>query len=219
MVNPLKRAWSRNLMDKLDLPSDLPAEIVEPGSIVGTLSESLASSALLGTPVIAPASHDTASAFAAVAARDGTAFLSSGTWSLLGTELDTPLITPEAQQLNFTNEGGVCGTTRFLKNVMGLWILQSCRQSWSGRRHVYDYRELMQMALRAPEFGQLIDPNDDSFLHPADMPRAIDQFCARTQQSSPNTPGAYARTVLESLAFKYRQLVGDLERLIEKPIR
>src|SRR5437868_1616597 len=219
MVNAEKRAWSRDLMEKLELPVDLPAEIVEPGTQIGSLTEKLAGfTALRGTPVIAPATHDTGSAVAAVVARDGTAFISSGTWSLLGTELDAPLITDDALRLNFTNEGGVCGTTRFLKNVMGLWMLQCCRSSWTSRGQVYEYRELMEMASREPEFGQLVDPDDESFLHPADMPRAIDDFCRRTQQPAPKTPGAYARTVLESLAFKYRQVIGDLERLTGKPI-
>lgn len=220
MVNAEKRAWSRSLMEKLDLPADIPAEIVEPGTQVGRLSESLAlNNALDGTPVIAPATHDTGSAVAAVVARDGTAFLSSGTWSLLGMELDRPLITDEAFRLNFTNEGGVCGTTRFLKNVMGLWMLQCCRTSWTSRGQIYDYRDLMELASREPEFEHLVDPDDESFLHPADMSKAMDEFCARTQQPSPKTPGAYARTVLESLAFKYRQVIGDLERLTQKPIR
>jgi rhamnulokinase len=206
-------------MERLELPVDLPAGIVEPGTQVGALLEEVTSSRTLrGTPVIAPATHDTGSAVAAVVAREGTAFISSGTWSLLGTELDVPLITDEALRLNFTNEGGVCGTTRFLKNVMGLWMLQCCRSSWSSRGQVYEYRELMELASREADFEQLVDPDDESFLHPDDMPKAIDDFCARTQQSAPKTPGAYARTVLESLAFKYRQVIGDLERLTRKPI-
>lgn len=219
MVNAEKRAWSRDLMERLELPVDLPAGIVEPGTQVGALLEEVTSSRTLrGTPVIAPATHDTGSAVAAVVAREGTAFISSGTWSLLGTELDIPLITDEALRLNFTNEGGVCGTTRFLKNVMGLWMLQCCRSSWNSRGQVYEYRELMELASREADFEQLVDPDDESFLHPDDMPKAIDDFCARTQQSAPKTPGAYARTVLESLAFKYRQVIGDLERLTRKPI-
>jgi len=219
MVNAEKRAWSRDLMERLELPVDLPAGIVEPGTQVGALLEEVTSSRTLrGTPVIAPATHDTGSAVAAVVAREGTAFISSGTWSLLGTELDVPLITDEALRLNFTNEGGVCGTTRFLKNVMGLWMLQCCRSSWSSRGQVYEYRELMELASREADFEQLVDPDDESFLHPDDMPKAIDNFCARTQQSAPKTPGAYARTILESLAFKYRQVIGDLERLTRKPI-
>jgi len=219
MVNAEKRAWSRDLMERLELPVDLPAGIVEPGTQVGALLEEVTSSRTLrGTPVIAPATHDTGSAVAAVVAREGTAFISSGTWSLLGTELDVPLITDEALRLNFTNEGGVCGTTRFLKNVMGLWMLQCCRSSWSSRGQVYEYRELMELASREADFEQLVDPDDESFLHPDDMPKTIDDFCARTQHSAPKTSGAYARTILESLAFKYRQVIGDLERLTRKPI-
>src|SRR5215469_16930175 len=201
MVNPRKRAWSHDLSERLGLPRELPAEIVEPGTVIGALSDTLASNrALRNTPVIAPASHDTGSAVAAVLAREGTAFLSSGTWSLVGTEIDAPLITSEALRLNFTNEGGVCGTTRFLKNVMGLWILQCCRSSWTSRGQVYEYRELMELASREPEFAYLVDPDDVSFLHPSDMPAAIDNYCAKTQQPTPTTPGAYVRAVLESLA-------------------
>src|SRR5438046_4449314 len=220
MVNARTRSWARGLMETLGLPSELPAEIVEPGTVIGDLSDKRsAKGALRGTPVIAAASHDTGSAVAAVVACDGTAFLSSGTWSLIGTELDSPVINDDSLRLNFTNEGGVCGTTRFLKNVMGLWMLQCCRSSWTSRGEVYDYRELMELASREAEFGHLVDPDDESFLHPADMPKAIDDFCARTQQPSPKTPGAYARTVLESLAFKYRQVIGDMERLTREPIR
>lgn len=219
MVSAEKRTWSRSLLRRLDLPSNLPAEIVQPGTHVGNLCEKLAvHHGLQGTPVIAPASHDTASAVAAIAARDGTAFLSSGTWSLLGTELDAPLITAEALRLNFTNEGGVCGTTRFLKNVMGLWMLQCCRNSWTSIGQVYEYRELMELASRQAEFQHLVDPDDESFLHPKNMQSAIDEFCTRTQQPNPKTPGAYARTVLESLAFKYRLVIEDLERVTKKPI-
>jgi rhamnulokinase len=220
MVNPVTRTWARELINKLELPSELPAEIVEPGSIVGTLLPEVAgNSSLQGTLVIAPASHDTGSAVAAIAARDGTAFLSSGTWSLVGMELDAPIINAEALRLNFTNEGGVCGTTRFLKNVMGLWMLQCCRQSWAVQGQVYEYRELMELAAREPAFAHLVDPDDESFLRPADMPAAINRFCAKTQQPPPNSPGAYARAVLESLAFKYRSVISSLEQLIAKPIK
>ena len=219
MVNPHERTWARGLMEQLGLPSNLPAKIIEPGTVMGMVKDELALDAQLrGTPVIAPASHDTGSAVAAVMARDGTAFLSSGTWSLIGTELDAPIISDESLRLNFTNEGGVCGTTRFLKNVMGLWMLQCCRQLWARQGKAYEYRELMELAEREPAFGALVDPDDDSFLHPADMPAAIDAFCAKSGQASPSTPGAYARAVLESLAFKYRQVIVDLERLTGKPI-
>jgi rhamnulokinase len=219
MVNPHERAWARGLMEQLDLPWELPAKIIEPGTVMGAVrDEFVPHTQLRGTPVIAPASHDTGSAVAAVKARDGTAFLSSGTWSLIGTEVDTPIINDESLRLNFTNEGGVCGTTRFLKNVMGLWMLQCCRHFWAEQGKAYEYRELMELALHEPGFGALVDPDDDSFLHPPDMPAAIDAFCAKSAQESPRTPGAYARTVLESLAFKYCQLIVDLERLTGKPI-
>ncbi len=220
LVNAHARTWARGLMDKLNLPSALPAKIVEPGTIIGTLAEKVVpAGALKNTPVITPASHDTGSAVAAIVAREGTAFLSSGTWSLIGTELQSPLISDQALRLNFTNEGGVCGTTRFLKNVMGLWMLQCCRRSWASQDDVYDYQQLMDLAEREPGFGPLVDPDDESFLHPADMPGAIDAFCARTQQPKPLTPGTYARTILESLAFKYRKIVDDLEQLIHQPVR
>jgi len=214
LVNPLTRTWATELMDRLELPSALPAPIIEPGSVIGPLLPGIArATSLSGTPVIAPASHDTGSAVAAISARDGTAFLSSGTWSLVGTELDAPVISPQALRLNFTNEGGVAGTTRLLKNVMGLWMLQCCRQSWTGQGQVYDYGELMELAGREPSFHYLVDPDDESFLRPADMPAAINQFCARTHQPAPSRPGAYVRSILESLALKYRLVLHSLEQV------
>ena len=219
MVDPVKRAWAVGLMQSLELPAHLPAPIVEPGSIVGTLLPSIAShSSLAGTTVIAPACHDTGSAVAAISARDGTAFISSGTWSLVGTELDAPVITPDALRMNFTNEGGVNGTTRLLKNVMGLWMLQGCRQSWIAKGHTYDYRELIELADRETPFRHLVDPDDESFLRPPDMLTAIDMFCTRTHQPVPQEPGAYVRGVLESLAFKYRFVLRNLEHVSGKHI-
>ena len=214
MVDPVSRAWAGSLMRRLDLPVSLPAPIVEPGSIVGPLLSGIArGSSLEGTFVIAPACHDTGSAVAAISAREGTAFLSSGTWSLVGTELDFPVITPEAQRLNFTNEGGVHGTTRLLKNVMGLWMLQCCRQSWTSHGTSFDYRELMELAAKEDPFRHLVDPDDESFLLPRDMPTAISNFCERTHQPSPHGPGAFTRTILESLALKYRLVLRSLEQL------
>jgi len=219
MVDPVKRAWATNLIERLGLPAHLPAAIVEPGSIIGTLLPAVADrTSLAGTPVIAPASHDTGSAVAAISARDGTAFLSTGTWSLLGTELDSPVITPEALRLNFTNEGGVNGTTRLLKNVMGLWMLQGCRHSWAAQGHSYDYAELIELAMRELSFRHLVDPDDESFLRPPDMLTAIDKFCTRSHQPVPREPGAYVRAVLESLAFKYRFVLRNLERVSGKHI-
>jgi rhamnulokinase len=214
MVDPLKRAWAAGLMQRLELPAHLPAPIVEPGSIIGTILPDIAGhSSLAGTLVIAPACHDTGSAVAAISAREGTAFLSSGTWSLLGTELDSPVITSDALRMNFTNEGGVNGTTRLLKNVMGLWMLQGCRQSWAAQGLSFDYRELIELGARETSFRHLIDPDDESFLRPPDMLAAINQFCTRTHQPVPRAAGAYVRTVLEGLAFKYRFVLRNLEQV------
>ncbi len=219
LVNAKTRSWAGDLMERLGLRRDLPAPIVEPGSVVGKLQPGVARSpSLNGTLIITPASHDTASAVAAVTARDNTAFLSSGTWSLLGIELPAPLISDEAQRLNFTNEGGVCGTTRLLKNVMGLWMLQCCRRSWAARRRDYTYAELMDAARQAPPFRHLVDPDDPSFLNPDDMLAAIDRFCLKCDQPSPENPGAYTRTVLESLALKYRLVLRNLEVLVGRRV-
>jgi rhamnulokinase len=219
MVNASSRSWSQALLERLQIPTHLLPEIVQAGSVIGRLSPTAASGTkLVGTHVIAPGSHDTASAVAAIAARDGTAFLSSGTWSLVGTELDSPLINAESMALNFTNEGGVCGTTRFLKNVMGLWMLQGCRTSWSSQNRDYSYAQLMELALHEPAFKHLVDPNDQSFFHPASMPEAIDLFCDKTQQPRPSSPGAYVRAVLESLALKVATIIAEIEQLTKRRI-
>jgi rhamnulokinase len=218
-VNPTTRTWAKGLLDRLGLPADLPARIVEPGSVIGGLLPRLsAGGSHGGTPIIAPASHDTASAVAAVTARDHTAFLSSGTWSLLGMELDSPVISSQALKLNFTNEGGVGGTTRLLKNVMGLWMLQCCRRSWAAQGRNYGFGELVEAAHHAPAFRHLVDPDDVSFLNPDDMPAAIDRFCLKCDQPAPDGPGAYARTVFESLALKYRLVLRNLESLIGRRV-
>lgn len=219
LVDAKRRNWATDLIQQLELPSNLPAPIVEPGTCIGTLFPDLAQNSLLeNTPVIAPACHDTGSAVAAINARDGTAFLSSGTWSLVGTELDAPVITPQALKLNFTNEGGVNGTTRLLKNVMGLWILQGCRNHWMSQGQCPDYDQLVTLAADAPAFAHLVDPDDDSFLRPSNMPAAIDQFCRKTHQTIPATPSSYVRCVLESLALKYRLALRCLEQICGKQI-
>lgn len=220
LVDPFRRNWATDLMRKLGLRPDLPAPIVEPGTIVGTVLPCVAhGSSSTGTPVIAPACHDTGSAVAAITARNDTAFLSSGTWSLIGTEVDAPIVTPQALKLNFTNEGGVNGTTRLLKNVMGLWVLQGCRKCWNERGQQADYVELVELAQDEPSFAQLIDPDDESFLRAPDMPAAIDQFCRKTHQSTPPSPAAFVRCVLDSLALKYRLVLHNLERICGKQIR
>jgi rhamnulokinase len=219
LINPRTRTWAVDLMERLNLPVRLAAPIVEAGSIIGPIrSDVAANSALAGTPVVASASHDTASAVAAITARDGTVFISSGTWSLVGTELDEPVLTPRAMRMNFSNEGGVEGTTRLLKNVMGLWLLQGCRRSWAQQNRPFTYGELMDAATREPGFRHLIDPDDSSFANPDDMPEAIDRFCRRTDQPTPSSPGSYARAVFDSLAMKYRLVIRDLQSLVGRPI-
>lgn len=219
LIDPRTRTWAADLMERLNLPVRLAAPIVEAGSIIGPIRTDVAQgSPLAGAPIIASASHDTASAVAAITARDGTAFISSGTWSLVGTELDRPVLTPKAMHLNFSNEGGVGGTTRLLKNVMGLWLLQGCRRAWAQQNRQFTYKELADAAAREPGFRHLVDPDDASFSNPDDMPGAIDRFLRKTDQPTPASPGAYARAVFDSLALKYRLVFRDLESLVEHPI-
>lgn len=219
LANPRKRSWASDLIERLDLPGHIFTQIVEPGTVIGPLRSCMTeNTSFRNTPVIAPATHDTGSAVAAISAREGTAFLSSGTWSLVGTEIDQPILSTEALRLNFTNEGGVEGTTRLLKNVMGLWMLQECRQTWAARGQKREDIELLEMASPETPFASLVDPDDESFLRPASMPAAIDAFCMRTDQPLPKTHGAYVRAICESLAFKYRLVIRHLETLIDRPI-
>jgi rhamnulokinase len=219
LINPRTRTWAADLMDRFGIPARLAGTIVEAGTIIGPIrSDVAAGGTLAGTPIVAAASHDTASAVAAITARDGIAFISSGTWSLVGTEIDTPVLTPRAMQLNFSNEGGVEGSTRLLKNVTGMWLLQGCRRSWAQRDRRFTYQELMDAASKEAPFRHLVDPDDPSFSNPEDMPDAIDRFCRRTDQPTPSTVGGYARAVFDSLALKYRFVLRDLSSLIERPI-
>lgn len=213
MVDARRRVWETSLLEELELPSRLLQPLVEPGTVLGPVRAD-ACAALAGTPVIAPACHDTGSAFAAVNASERDAILSSGTWSLLGAELREPVLTERARALNFTNEGGVCGTTRLLKNITGMWLLQSCVRSWSARGQIVSYDDLLAAAdddrLR---FRSLVDPDHHDFFHPTDMPAALAEFCRRTVQPAPEGPGGSTRAILESLAFKYRLVLESLEEL------
>jgi rhamnulokinase len=219
MLNAVDRTWATPLIERLGLPTRIAPPLVEPGSVIGPIIADVAGNTpLRGTPVVASASHDTASAVAAISARDNTAFISSGTWSLVGMEIDAPVLTHEAMRLNFSNEAGVCHTTRLLKNVMGLWILQGCRTSWSDRGRDVSYGELVDAARREPSFGHLVDPDDGSFLAPDDMPAAIDRFCVKTDQPCPTRASSYTRAILESLALKYRLVIRDLEKITGRRI-
>jgi rhamnulokinase len=211
-IDASQRVWAKELLEDLGIPTRLFPELVEPGTVLGPLRGE-ASSSLAGVPVVAPACHDTGSAFAAVFAGGTTAFLSSGTWSLLGTELAAPIISPKALELDFTNEGGVCGTTRLLKNIGGLWLLQSCRRSWAASGRDYAYDELVAAADRERPFQTLLDPDNPDFRNPDDMVTAIDSFCRQTGQPAPVDPPSYSRAIMESLAFKYRSVLESLENL------
>src|SRR4029079_19126540 len=208
-----ERRWAVGLLQELDLPTRLLPELIEPGTILGALKPSV-HTGLGGTPVVAPACHDTGSAVAALPGGAGRGFLSLGTWSLLGTETAVPVITPAALQANFTNEGGVCGTTRLLKNIGELWPLQACRHGGAREGRSYDSAERMDAAADDRHaFLSLFDPDDPVFLRPPDMALAIADYCRRTEQPQPKPPGAFTRAILESLAFKYRLVLDTLEEL------
>ena len=212
LVDARTRSWALGLLGALELPARLLQPLVEPGAVIGTIRSS-ASPKRQGTPVVAPACHDTGSAVASVAAGGATAFVSSGTWSLLGTEVGAPVINARARELNFTNEGGVCGTTRLLRNIGGLWPLQACRREWSAAGLTFAYEDLLTAASLAPPFASLFDPDDPRFFHPASMREAIAGYCGETGQRAPSTPAEYTRGILESLAFKYRLVLESLEHL------
>jgi rhamnulokinase len=212
-VDARTSSWATGLLKEMDLPSRLLQPIVKPGTIIGAVKNAV-SDAWAGTPVVAPACHDTGSAVAAVSSSGKSAFLSSGTWSLLGAEIPAPVITTKARDLNFTNEGGVCGTIRLLKNIGGLWLLQSCRKCWSASGRDFTYEELMDAAAdERHRFVSLFDPDHQDFLHPDNMLSAIAGYCKRTKQPVPSGPPAYTRAILESLAFKYRSVLDSLEEL------
>lgn len=202
--------WARDLARDMQLPDDIFPRIVPPATRLGPLLPGVAEETGLaeGTAVAAAASHDTASAVVAVPAEgEDFAYISSGTWSLVGVEAPRPVVTPEALRSNFTNEGGFGGKTRFLKNVMGLWLLQECRRTWAREGRDYSYEELERLAREAAPFGPLVDPDHPSFFSPGEMPSRIRRFCEATGQETPEGPAEVARCVLESLALKYRLVV------------
>jgi rhamnulokinase len=216
LLDPHSRTWAYDLVGKFDLPARIFGTVVQPGTVLGPLRPAVvADTGLAPVPVIAPATHDTGSAVAAVPARgESWAFISSGTWSLLGTELPQPLVTDAALAANFTNEGGVAGTTRLLKNIMGLWLVQECRRAWEKAGKTYSYDDLVKLAEAAKPFASLVDPDDPAFLLPPNMPAAIGEFCRKTGQPVPTEPGPVVRCCLESLALKYRWVLEKLEGLI-----
>jgi len=210
LYNPRARNWDGDLLDALGIPQRLFPDLIQPGTRLGDYN---------GIPVIVPATHDTASAVLAVpTTTDNFAYLSSGTWSLLGLELDHPVISDAAYEANVTNEGGAYGTFTFLKNVVGLWIVQQCRATWQAAGTRYSYEQLAHEAAAAEPFRSYIDPDDPVFLSPGDMPARIREYCQRTSQPVPESVGQMLRTVFESLAFKYRVVLDCLIELTGKQV-
>jgi len=219
--DPDSQDWAWELIEKLDLPKKIFPPIAKPCTVAGELRPCICEELNCDPiPVILVGSHDTASAVAAVPA-DGSqswAYLSSGTWSLLGVELDEPLTTPSALAANYTNEGGIAGKIRFLKNIMGLWLIQESRNEWKRRGEEYSFDELAEMAMASEPFRSLIDPNDETFVAPGDMPTRIAAYCRKTGQPVPETPGQVTRCALESLALRYRQTVLEIEEITGQQI-
>ena len=216
--DPARRTWASGLLAKLGLPESILPEIVEPGTKLGNLSPWLAELAgLKQTPVFASAGHDTACAVAAVPAQGHDwCYISSGTWSLMGVEIDEPIINEQSLALNYTNEIGVGGKVRLLKNIAGLWLLQECKRSWAAEGIHYSYDELTQLAGEARPHVAMLDP--DAFLHAGNMPQRIAEWCTEHGQAVPQTIGEFCRVILESLAERYRQVLENLQTLTGRRI-
>ncbi len=217
--NPAKGQWAKGLLQGLGIDESILPEIVPSGTRLGTLLPEVAEVSGLSadTPVFATASHDTASAVAAVPAEGGDwAYISSGTWSLMGVELEAPVIDDRTLALNFTNEIGAGGKIRLLKNIAGLWLLQECRRAWALEGREYSYRELVELGAAAPSSGTIIDP--DGFPEPGHMPERIAKHCRAKGWNTPEQPGGMVRMILESLAASYRKVLDNLETLIGRRI-
>lgn len=210
MYDVARGRWAVELVEALGVPSRLLPEVVAPGTDLGPVVGELAG-ALSGTRVVAPAGHDTASAVVGTPfAEPGSLFLSSGTWSLMGVELPAAVVSPASLAANLTNEGGYAGTVRLLRNVMGLWILQECRRQWAREGVQVTYAELAALAAREEPLGSVVNPNALEFLAPGDMPARVREYCARTGSPVPQTTGAVARCVVDSLALVYRATAEDI---------
>ncbi|MBQ9436623.1 MAG: rhamnulokinase [Bacteroidales bacterium] len=213
ILNPRSRQFEGSLLQAAGVRPDTFLPPVEPGTKVGELTDALAQETGIGkVPVVTVAGHDTASAVVAVPAENEKfAYLSSGTWSLMGIEVEEPIITPQSYDMNFTNEGGIEGTTRFLKNITGMWLLEQCRKEWSKSGRDYSYPEIVKMAGEAEAFRSLINPDDATFANPASMTQAIADYCRRTGQPTPETDAQYIRCIFESLALRYHQVLDMLK--------
>ncbi|MDX1357617.1 MAG: rhamnulokinase family protein [Clostridia bacterium] len=212
--------WDRELLDKLGIPHHFLADIIDGGTVVGMLKDEICDEVQIDpVPVISVAAHDTGSAvISAPAETDNFAFLSSGTWSLLGTELKKPIVSDMAAELEYSNEGGFNRTIRFLKNIMGLWIYQDCRRQWNREGKVMSFDELEFAACEAEPFRSLIDPDNDIFYHHGHMPENVQEFCKNTGQLIPETKPQMVKCIMESLALKYRYVFEGLEKVVGREI-
>lgn len=220
ILNPKTKQFESQLLEAAGVSPSILGPIVMPGHVIGTLTDTLAEESELGkVPVIAVAGHDTGSAVAAVPAENERfAYLSSGTWSLMGIEVKDAIINDETFALNFTNEGGIEGTTRFLKNITGMWLLEQCLKEWKKEGITYAYEKLVKMAESAPAFQTLIDPDHVSFANPVSMTKAITEYCLATGQPVPSNHAEFVRCIFESLSLKYKYVLGKIKGLAPFPI-
>ena len=220
MMNQRTRDFEKPLLERLGLDPSKLLPVVQPGTPVGVLRPQIAEATGLGpVPVVAVAGHDTASAIAAVPASDGRfAYLSSGTWSLMGIELEAPVMTAESARLNFTNEGGIEGTTRFLKNITGMWLLEQCRAVWARERRNYSYPELAEMARAAAGFPSVVNPDDPRFANPANMVEEIRNALRESGQVVPATDGEMVACIYHSLTRRYAEVLEMLRGFAPFPI-
>jgi rhamnulokinase len=222
MYDMRKRDWSIELLSKLHLPTKILPDVIPTGTLLGPIKADVAEECGVGPiPLIAPGCHDTASAVAAVPAETSGSsetpnwcYISSGTWSLMGVEIPAPIVNDKSLKYNYTNEGGIGGSIRFLKNIMGLWLVQECRRQWQKDGHEHSYAELTRLAAEAKPFAALINPDHQPFLSPGEMPQKIEQFCKSTRQPIPAFPGQFVRTCLESLALTYRRTLEGLQNIL-----
>lgn len=221
--NPSKNNWDYELLEKLNIPTHFLPEIINPGTILGNISKNLVNELNLSSDkisIVAPACHDTGSAVAAAPLEDeSSAYISSGTWSLVGVEVSKPIISKESLNYNFTNEGGVFGKFRFLRNVQGMWLIQECRRIWASYGKNFSYDELTQLASKSRKFISFIDPDNQRFIAPKNMVEEILSYLETTNQEKPKNEGELVRIILESLAFKYRFVIERIEELTGKKIK
>jgi rhamnulokinase len=220
LLDPHTQTWERKIIKDMGLPERIFGKLVDAGTVLGGLQPDVAAeTGAKKLRVIAPAGHDTASAVVGVPAEEPEpVFLSSGTWSCFGRELNRPVISEESFRATFSNEGGVFGTTRFLKNIAGMWLWQECKRVWDANGINTSYADLVIQAEKSPPFTALIDPDAADFQAPANMVDALGRFCHRTGQISPADPGALTRLILESLALKYRFVKESLARVTRRPV-